>query len=48
MLQGLRHERIASHRLMFALATFDYRLHDSGEYSVNDRRIALIELLADS
>ena len=47
MLQGLRHERIASHRLMFALAAFDDRLHDSGEYSIDDRRVALIELLAD-
>ena len=47
MLQGLRHERVASHRLMLALTAFDYRLHDSGEYLVNDCRVALIILLAD-
>ena len=32
---------------MFALAAFDFRLHDSREYPIDDRRVALIEFLAD-
>ena len=47
MLQRLRHERVTSHGLVAALPTLDDSLHDSREYSIDDRRVALLKLLAN-
>lgn len=40
VLQRLRHEWIASHRLVLTLAAFDNRLLKSHEDFVNNRRVA--------